>query len=194
MLRLQNAALLRHLRPVVNGATGRRLRCLNMASGEGFGAHCFKGAVADQYLQKHGLSSAILDDPTWVSNHSDDVAAAVMDWARDNGASNITHWWQPMGASGVRHGGTGQVHNRLFTFGDDGQPEWELKGSALVQGETDGSSFPNGGLRATHEAGGYLAIDTSSNIFLRGDLVHVPSIFVSYTMATHPRARTFLPR
>ena len=73
-----------------------------------------------------------------------------------------------------------QVHNRLFTFGPDGKPHWELKGKDLIKGETDGSSFPNGGLRITHEAGGYLAIDTSSPIFLRGDLVHVPTVFVSY--------------
>ena len=153
---------------------------IDMTSGEGFGQHCFKGVVADKYLQKQGLSASTLDDPSWTKESADAVAVAVMEWARDNGASNITHWWQPMGASGVRPGSTGQVHNRLFTFGDDGQPVWELKGKDLVQGETDGSSFPNGGLRITHEAGGYLAIDTTSPIFLRGDLVHVPTVFVSY--------------
>ena len=50
----------------------------------------------------------------------------------------------------------------------------------MIRGETDGSSFPNGGLRATHTAGGYLAVDTSSNIFLRGDTIFIPSAFVSY--------------
>ena len=35
-------------------------------------------------------------------------------------------------------------------------------------GETDGSSFPNGGLRATHTAGAYLSVDPTSPIFLRG--------------------------
>ena len=58
--------------------------------------------------------------------------------------------------------------------------EFDFKGSDLVKGETDGSSYPNGGLRATHTAGGYLAIDTSSPIFLRGDTIFIPSIFVSY--------------
>ena len=33
-------------------------------------------------------------------------------------------------------------------------PVWELKGKHLLRGETDGSSFPNGGLRATHTAAG----------------------------------------
>jgi len=58
--------------------------------------------------------------------------------------------------------------------------EFDFKGTDLVKGETDGSSYPNGGLRETHTAGGYLAIDTSSPIFLRGDTIFIPSIFVSY--------------
>lgn len=35
-------------------------------------------------------------------------------------------------------------------------------------------------MRATHTAGGYLAVDTSSPIFLRGDTIFIPSVFVSY--------------
>jgi glutamine synthetase len=59
-------------------------------------------------------------------------------------------------------------------------PKFDFSGGELCQGETDGSSFPNGGLRATHTAGGYLCVDTSSNIFLRGDTVFIPATFVSY--------------
>ena len=44
----------------------------------------------------------------------------------------------------------------------------------LVLGETDGSSYPNGGLRATHRAGGYLSVDPTSHIFLRGDTIFIP--------------------
>lgn len=58
--------------------------------------------------------------------------------------------------------------------------KYDFDGGDLVKGETDGSSYPNGGLRATHTAGGYLAIDTSSPIFLRGDVIYIPSIFVSW--------------
>ena len=61
---------------------------------------------------------------------------------------------QPLGASGVRHGMTGQVQNTFFDFGPDGKPRFEFKGKALLRGETDGSSYPNGGMRATHTAGG----------------------------------------
>lgn len=47
---------------------------------EDFGKNVFTGKVADQYLQKHGLSGDILDDPTWVKKHADAVANAVFDW------------------------------------------------------------------------------------------------------------------
>ena len=76
------------------------------------------------------------------------VAAAVLDWGLAEGATNFTHVFQPLGAVGVRHGLTGQVHNQLFTFGDDGKPEYKFKADELLRGETDGSSYPNGGLRS----------------------------------------------
>ena len=49
-----------------------------------------------------------------------------------------------------------------------------------MKGETDGSSYPNGGLRATHTAGGYLSVDPTSPIFLRGDTIFIPASFVNY--------------
>ena len=98
-----------------------------------------------------------------------------------NGANTFCHWFQPMGSSGVRHGQTGQVYNMMLKFDSKtNELKYDFDGGDLVKGETDGSSYPNGGLRATHTAGGYLAIDTSSPIFLRGDTIFIPSVFVSY--------------
>mgnify|MGYP006185926843 CR=1 FL=1 len=68
----------------------------------------------------------------------------------------------------------------MVEFTTGGRPIWGFKGTDLLAGETDGSSYPNGGLRTTHEAGGYLAIDPTSPIFLRGDSIFVPACFVSY--------------
>merc|ERR1719203_1264386 len=68
----------------------------------------------------------------------------------------------------------------MMKFDKDGGIAFDFKGKDLVKGETDGSSYQNGGLRATHTAGGYLAVDTSSPIFLRGDTIFIPSAFVSY--------------
>ena len=100
--------------------------------------------------------------------------------ATDSGANTFCHWFQPMASSGVRHGQTGQVQNKMLAFNADNQIEFDFKGKDLIKGETDGSSYPNGGLRGTHCAGGYLCIDPSSPIFLRGDTMFIPSAFVSY--------------
>ena len=134
-----------------------------------------------QYLKKYGESAALLDDPKWPATKADIVASALLDWGRENNATIVTHWFQPMGSGDVRHGMSAQVHNQMFTFGKDGKPVYSFSGSSLVRGEADGSSFPSGGLRATHTAGGYTVVDPSSPIFMRGDTIFIPSIFVAWT-------------
>ncbi|KAI2498713.1 glutamine synthetase [Fragilaria crotonensis] len=162
--------------PAVMGVRGMA----SLEAYDEFGKNLFTGKVADEYLKKHGASGAILKDPSWVKTHADVVANAVFDWAIDNGANVYCHWFQPMASSGVRHGQTGQVQNIMLEFNSDNEVVQDFKGKTLIKGETDGSSYPNGGLRGTHRAGGYLAIDTSSPIFLRGDTIFIPSVFVSY--------------
>jgi len=152
----------------------------NLAAYDDYGKNVFTGKVAAEYLTKHGASADTLKDPSWVNNNADAVANAVFDWATDRGANVYCHWFQPMASTGVRHGLTGQVQNMMLKFNSDGEVEQDFKGKTLVKGETDGSSFPNGGLRGTHCAGGYLAVDTSSPILCRGDTIFIPSAFVSY--------------
>ena len=38
----------------------------------------------------------------------------------------------------------------MFNFGQDGVLKWSFDGGALLKGETDGSSYMNGGLRVCH--------------------------------------------
>jgi len=149
---------------------------------EGYGAHAFTGSVADEYLTAAGLPSGTLNDHKWTTDPAaaDKVADAVLSWAVDNGATSFCHWFQPVASSGVRHGLSGQVQNAFFKFDKDGKPVWDLKGKDLLSGETDGSSYPNGGLRATHTAGGYLKVDPTSPIWLREDTIFIPACFVSY--------------
>ena len=153
-----------------------------MASVDEYGSHCFKGEVADKYLAKQGLPAGLLNDSKWTESAktADGVAAAIMEWAGDKGASVFTHWFQPLGANMVRMGMTGQVHNAMFVFGSDGKPKWSLSGKELLKGETDGSSYPSGGMRATHTAGGYTIIDPTSPMFIKGDTVYIPTVFVSF--------------
>jgi len=148
---------------------------------EGYGEDVFKGAVADKYLKEQGLTCKDLDDYTWINDKAkpDQIAKAMMCWALDRKATSFCHWFQPM-ASTFRHGDTGCVQMSMLEFNDDGTPTFELKGKNILFGETDGSSYPNGGMRDTHTAGGYLAIDPSSPVFLRGDCIFIPACLVSF--------------
>jgi len=176
---LGSSALRRAAAPAMSVMASRRSF---MSSVEDYGSHLFKGAIADKYLAKQGLPAGLLEDPSWTTSAAtaDSVAKAIMEWAGDKGASVFTHWFQPLGAAGVRMGMTGQVHNAFFAFGADGKPEFGFKGKELLKGETDGSSYPSGGLRATHTAGGYTVLDPTSPVFLRGDTVYIPTVFVSF--------------
>ena len=132
-------------------------------------------------MKKEGLSVKDLEDYSWTKDASkpDKIAKALLAWALDRGATSFCHWFQPM-ASTFRHGNTGQVQMSMLEYNADGTPTFELKGKHVLFGETDGSSYPNGGMRATHTAGGYLCIDPSSPVFLRDDCMFIPACFVSY--------------
>ena len=173
-------------RSIVRGANATARRAFSAGEKDAFlsrfGQNMFKGAVADKYLGEQGLPAGTLESTEWIRDPgtADKVAAGVLSWAVDNGATSFCHWFQPMAASGVRHGQTGQVQNAFFDVESDNTAVWKLRGKDLLQGETDGSSYPNGGMRATHRAGGYLKIDPNSSIWLRGDTIFIPSAFVTY--------------
>lgn len=149
---------------------------------DGYGDAMFRGKTAKAYLDAvGGVSLAELESGAWVKDgaKADAVAKALLLWATDRGATSWCHWFQPLAAT-YRCGQAGCVQLAFFKFNSANEPVWNLDGSDLLQGETDGSSYPNGGLRATHTAGGYLTIDPESPIWLRGDCVFVPAVFVSY--------------
>ncbi len=110
---------------------------------------------------------------------ADVVAAAMKDWAIENGATHFTHWFQPL------TGLTAEKHDSLISPDGQGGVIFNFSGSELVQGEPDASSFPSGGLRATFEARGYTAWDPTSPAFLmRGEnnvTLVIPTAFVSWT-------------
>ena len=107
------------------------------------------------------------------------VASAMKDWATQKGATHYTHWFQPL------TGSTAEKHDSFISPQGDGTVIMEFSGKELIQGEPDASSFPSGGLRATFEARGYTAWDTTSPAFIKeqgGDLtLCIPTAFVSYT-------------
>jgi glutamine synthetase len=56
----------------------------------------------------------------------------------------------------------------------------EFSGKELIKGESDASSFPSGGLRATFEARGYTAWDPTSYAFIKENTLCIPTAFCSY--------------
>ena len=107
------------------------------------------------------------------------VAQAMKDWATSHGALYYAHVFYPLTNS------TAEKHDGFIAPQSDGTVVSEFTGKLLVQGEPDGSSFPNGGLRSTFEARGYTAWDITSPAYLmetpNGVTLCVPTVFVSWT-------------
>ncbi len=105
---------------------------------------------------------------------ADTVAQAMKDWAVENGATHFTHWFQPM--TGI----TAEKHDSFLSPQPDGTAIMKFSGHSLIQGESDASSFPSGGLRATFEARGYTIWDPTSYAFIKEKTLCIPTAFYSY--------------
>ena len=114
--------------------------------------------------------SAVLDMAT-----ADAVAAGMKKWAMELGVTHCTHWFQPLTE------GTAEKHDGFVEHDGKGGMVEEFTGKQLVQQEPDASSFPSGGIRSTFEARGYSAWDPASPVFVIGDTLMIPTIFISYT-------------
>jgi glutamine synthetase len=107
------------------------------------------------------------------------VAQAMKDWATSRGALYYAHVFYPLTNL------TAEKHDGFISPQGDGTVISEFTGKLLVQGEPDGSSFPNGGIRSTFEARGYTAWDITSPAYLmqtpNGVTLCIPTVFVSWT-------------
>jgi glutamine synthetase len=110
---------------------------------------------------------------------ADVVAQAMKDWATSRGALYYAHVFYPLTNL------TAEKHDGFISPQGDGKAITEFTGKLLVQGEPDGSSFPNGGIRSTFEARGYTAWDVTSPAWLmetpNGVTLCIPTVFVSWT-------------
>ena len=106
---------------------------------------------------------------------ADAVAEGIKTWAIENGVTHYTHWFQPLTE------GTAEKHDGFVEHDHKGGMVEEFEGKLLVQQEPDASSFPSGGIRSTFEARGYTAWDPTSPVFIIGDTLMIPTIFISYT-------------
>ena len=105
---------------------------------------------------------------------ADAMAAAMKDWAIEKGATHYTHWFQPM------TGMTAEKHDSFLVPTAGGGCLLDFSGKELLRGESDASSFPSGGLRATFEARGYTAWDPTSYVFIKDDTLCIPTAFCSW--------------
>ena len=102
------------------------------------------------------------------------IAEAMKNWAVEKGATHFTHWFQPM--TGI----TAEKHDGFISPTEDGKVIMDFRGKELVKGESDASSFPSGGLRATFEARGYTAWDPTSYAFVKDHVLYIPTAFCSW--------------
>ena len=153
---------------------------INEAPGSIFGENVFSLAVMQKRLPKLVYKSIVATiehskplDPMV----ADAVASAMKDWAMEKGATHYSHVFYPL------TGFTAEKHDSFFEPAGGGLSLAEFAGKTLAQGESDGSSFPSGGLRNTFEARGYTGWDPTSPAYVldnpNGKTLCIPTVFVS---------------
>ena len=162
---------------------GETLGKLDLASGDyPFGENVFSPAVQKERLSAETyakLQNVLAKGEPLDPSLADEVAEAMKEWALEKGATHFTHMFQPL------TGLTAEKHDSFFAPTGEGKAIAKFKGSELIQGEPDASSFPTGGIRATFEARGYTAWDPTSPAFImenpNGALLVIPTAFASWT-------------
>ncbi|MBE6948870.1 MAG: glutamine synthetase type III [Ruminococcaceae bacterium] len=142
-----------------------------------FGSMVFDDSAMKERLPEQiyaSLRRTIDEGKRLDKNVLDAVADAMKDWAIERGATHYTHWFQPM--TGI----TAEKHDSFISPTASGKVIFEFSGKELVKGESDASSFPNGGLRATFEARGYTAWDPTSYAFVKSNTLYIPTAFCSF--------------
>ena len=145
---------------------------------EMFGCMVFNDDVMRERLPEdiyESLSKTIATGKTIDASIAGPVAAAMKEWAIEKGATHYTHWFQPL------TGLTAEKHDSFLSPDGDSRVVMEFSGKELIKGESDASSFPSGGLRATFEARGYTAWDPGSYAFVKDGTLYIPTAFCSYT-------------
>lgn len=104
---------------------------------------------------------------------ADILAHIFKEWAIEKKVFHFTHWFQPL---------TGQMAEKSqnFMIITENSKINALCGESLIMQETDGSSFPHGGLRSTFEARGYIIWDPKSSPFILNNSLCIPSILISF--------------
>ncbi len=145
---------------------------------EFFGKYVFNKQKMFKYLPKKVYDKMldVIDNGAPLDRATaDNVAEGMKKWAMELGVTHCTHWFQPLTDT------TAEKHDAFVEHDWKGGMIEEFEGKSLVQQEPDASSFPSGGIRSTFEARGYSAWDPTSPVFVIGDTLMIPTVFISYT-------------
>ena len=147
--------------------------------GEYFGCNVFSDDVMREMLTEQTYTEFKNGGPLSKAA-ANEIAEAMKTWAMAKGATHYTHLFMPL------TGLTAEKHDAFINPDPKtGKAIMEFTGEQLIKGESDASSFPSGGIRATFEARGYTTWDTTSPAFLKEDAAGVtlciPTAFCSYT-------------
>ncbi|MBR2184017.1 MAG: glutamine synthetase III [Prevotella sp.] len=145
---------------------------------EFFAKYVFNKAKMAKYLDKDTYSKMldVIENGSPLDRQTaDKVADGMKQWAMELGVTHCTHWFQPLTNT------TAEKHDAFVEHDGKGGMIEEFSGKSLVQQEPDASSFPSGGIRSTFEARGYSAWDPTSPVFVMGDTLMIPTVFISYT-------------
>jgi len=145
---------------------------------ESFGSLVFNEEAMQERLSAASYAAwkkCITEGTSLDLSTANEIAEAMKIWAIEKGCTHYTHWFQPM------TGYTAEKHDSFISPAGGGKIIMEFSGSELVRGESDASSFPSGGLRATFEARGYTAWDPTSFAFIKENSLCIPTVFCSYS-------------
>jgi len=147
-----------------------------------WGCDVFNLAQMEEALSKNAFKAIKKTTQTGEpldSATADIVAAAMKEWAAAKGAKFYSHIFYPLTHA------TAEKHDGFIITNSEGKAITEFTGSLLIQGEPDGSSFPNGSIRMTNAARGYTAWDPTSPVYIQhtdnGATLMIPCVFMSWT-------------
>ena len=135
----------------------------------------------EEYLKKHVSRRTFERYKQMINNQipfdkkiAQKVANIIKKWAIERGATHYSNWFQPLS------GTIAEKQTSFLSIDKDNKPVIEIPISSLVKGETDASSFPNGGLRSVFEARGLTRWDYTYPPFLKensnGVVLCIPTI------------------
>jgi len=121
-----------------------------------------------EYLKKHISNKNYQKYKQMINNEipfdkelAQKVADVIKKWAIEKGATHYSHWFQPLS------GAIAEKQTSFLSIDSENNPVIEFPISSLITGETDASSFPNGGLRSVFEARGLTKWDFTYPPFLK---------------------------